>query len=400
MTGQVIKRGDQRYLVRIFLGRDPITGKRSYHTETFHGSKRGAEGKLRDLLTSYEKGTLVARSTKTLNEHMEKWLATVRLKVKNRTYEDYAGIWERYLKDGLGHLQLARINVLAIQKLYNDLVGRGLSPATVRRLHSVLNPALRQAVRWRLLATNPATDVELPTRRRKEVIRAMTLEQALAFLGATLGHRWGSVLSFALQTGMRPEEYLALQWSDIDWERAQARIDKVLVRPKGGGWKFETPKTKSSRRMIDLDPRLLEELKTHRAAQLERRLFAGEKWQAGGHDFVFTNDYGGPISGTNLLLRGFKPVLKAAGLPATFRLYDLRHTQATLLLLAGEHAKVVSERLGHASIQLTLDTYSFALPSMQVAAAKKIGDLLSRDTWTESPPAAPKVVSLGSRRRS
>lgn len=400
MTGQVIKRGEERYLLRIFLGRDPVTGKRSYHTETYHGSKRNAETKLRDLLMSYEQGSLVPKTKLTLNQHMEKWLATVRLKVKGRTYEDYSGIWERYIKDKLGRVQLGRISVMAIQDLYNGLVARGLSPATVRRLHSVLNPAMRQAVRWRLLAANPAADVELPSRARKEVIRAMTLEQALAFLDATVGHRWGTALSFALQTGMRPEEYLALQWADIDWERAQARIDKVLVRPQGGGWKFETPKTKSSKRMVDIDPRLLEELRTYRAAQLEQRLFAGEKWKTD-HDFVFTNDEGGPISGTNLLLRGFKPLLSVAGLPHTFRLYDLRHTHATLLLLAGEHVKVVSERLGHSSIQITLDTYSFALPSMQVAAAKRIADLLSRDRPSSPPPEpGPKVVAIGGRRTS
>lgn len=396
MTGQIIKRGDGRYLIRIFLGRDPVTGKRSYHTETHHGNKRDAESKLRDLIASYEKGSLVKKSTTTLNEHMEKWLATIRLKVKNRTYEDYFGVWERYIKETVGRLQLGRISVLAIQDLYNGLVGRGLSPSTVRRLHSVLNPALRQAVRWRLLAHNPATDVELPTRQGNKIIRAMTLEQALSFLDAAAGHRWGAVLSFALQTGMRPEEYLALQWADIDWERAQARIDKVLVRPKGGGWKFDTPKTKSSRRVVDLDPRLLTDLRAHRASQLQERLFAGERWSTE-HDFVFTNENGGPISGTNLLLRGFKPVLTAARLPHTFRLYDLRHSHATLLLLAGEHVKVVSERLGHSSIQITLDTYSFALPSMQVDAARKIADLLARPERVAEP--GPKVVALAGRGR-
>ena len=123
---------------------------------------------------------------------------------------------------------------MRIQEEYSGMIGRKLSPLTVRRLHTVLNQALKQAVRWRLLGHNPAADVDLPANRTTKVIRAMTLEQAQAFLVATLGHRWGAVLRFALRTGMRPEEYFALQWPDIDFAQAGARISKVGLRPRGG----------------------------------------------------------------------------------------------------------------------------------------------------------------------
>lgn len=387
MTGSIIKRGDKTYLLRLSLGKDAVTGKRLYHTETVHGTKKEAELRLRALVGTYERGQLVARSSGSVNQLLEQWLASARGSIRGRTHEDYTGVWERYVKeDKIGRLPLDKLTVIHIQGLYSRMLDRGLSPLTIRRLHTVVNQALRQGVKWRMLGHNPAADVNLPANRGKKFLRAMTLEQAKAFLKAVEGQRWGSVLSFALRTGMRPEEYLGLQWPEVDLERGLVRVIQVLVRPKGGGWNFEEPKTSGSRRTVALHARDVEELRAHRVQQVQERLFAGDKWQSQ-WDFVFTNESGGPVFEGNLTKRAFKPALERAGLSSSFRLYDLRHTCATLLLLAGEHPKVVSERLGHSSISITLDTYSHVLPTMQAGAAAKLADMLEAAPALGAEPA-------------
>jgi integrase len=174
---------------------------------------------------------------------------------------------------------------------------------------------------------------------------------------------------------MRPEEYLGLQWKDINFERGTVTVRRALVwRRKGGGWILEEPKTPQSRRTIPLPVSVLRSLTEHKRKQAEERLRAGTDYQ--NHDFVFAGEFGTPLLTSNIFRRHFKPILTTAKLPDSIRLYDLRHTCATLLLAAGENPKVVSERLGHASIVLTLDTYSHILPTMQQAATAKLESLL------------------------
>jgi integrase len=171
---------------------------------------------------------------------------------------------------------------------------------------------------------------------------------------------------------MRPEEYLGLNWSDIDFERGRVTVKRALVwRKKGGGWKFDEPKTPMSRRSIPLSAATLAALKLHKREQAEHMLKLSTDY-----DLVFASELGTPLHWHNFRNRHFKKILESAGLPRTFRLYDLRHTCATLLLTAGENPKIVSERLGHASVVLTLDTYSHVLPNMQQSATEKLERLL------------------------
>src|SRR5207253_2036433 len=149
---------------------------------------------------------------------------------------------------------------------------------------------------------------------------------------------------------------------------------------KGGGWKFTEPKTAKSRRSIPLPPSIVRHLRTHRRHQGEQRLKVGADYQP--NDLVFATKLGAPLLLRNLLRRHFKPLLVRAGLPGSIRLYDLRHTCATLLLSANEHPKIVSERLGHANVNLTLDTYSHVLPSMQRAVSAKLERILFKKTGT------------------
>lgn len=374
MAGQIIKRGDKTWVVRIFQGRDE-NGKRRYVNKTIHGTKKNAETYLTAKLRDKDLGINIEPASESLGKYLEKWLeSVVRSRVREATFDDYKYLLDRYVSPTLGAIKLCDIHSIDIQKVYGEMLSeKELSARTVRMTHAVLSSAMKQAVRWHMLARNPCEFVDLPRMARKEM-QALSPEEAGRFLEAAKTDKLGIVLAFALATGMRPEEYLALKWSDLDLHAGNATVRRTLIWRKGGGWYFGEPKTSRSRRTIPIPRSLVNELADYRRKQGESRLRKGADYQ--NNDLVFASGEGTPILLRNLVRRHFQPVLNRAKLPPTLRLYDLRHSCATLLLSAGENPKVVSERLGHASIVLTLDTYSHVLPSMQQAATEKLERIL------------------------
>jgi integrase len=204
-------------------------------------------------------------------------------------------------------------------------------------------------------------------------MRVLDADQARKFLAVARQTPYGALFELALTTGLRPSEYFALKWEDVDFERGSLSVVRALERQPGGGWRLEETKTQSSRRVVKLLPSVLEALAAHRRAQELLRERAGKNWEE--HGFVFANERGGPLDKQNLVHRHFKKILREAGLPA-IRLYDLRHTAATLALQAGVPVKVVSEMLGHRSVAITLDVYAHVLPHMQEEAAQRLAALL------------------------
>ncbi len=397
MSGQIIKRGEQRYLIRIFLGRHPTTGKRSYRNETVRGNKKTAEARLTQLLRERDTGTLIEPTRVTLDQYLDEWLqSAAKPRLRQSTYDGYELILKLYVRPELGDRPLASIQPLDIQALYAGMIERGLSPRTVRHAHAVLRSALNQAVKWRLLHNNAALFVDLPRQQKKEM-HALSPEQAQAFLKAAADDKWGVLFALALTTGMRPGEYLGLQWKDVDLTKGIATVRRAVAFRSGGEWEFAEPKTAKSVRRIPLPPSVTAMLVEHQTKQAERvaatrqrREEKGEPFEYSDHGLVFAGDQGQPLDLRNLTQRHFRAILKAAGLPQELRLYDLRHSCATLLLAQGEHPKVVSERLGHASVTLTLDTYSHVLPTMQQQAAERLesalfGSLTNRDLTIAAP---------------
>lgn len=248
--------------------------------------------------------------------------------------------------------------------------GMELSARTVRYAHAVLHTALEQAVRWRLLAHNPAKVVDLPRQVRREM-QALTPAEASRFLDAAKADRWHALWVLLVTTGLRPGEALGLKWSDLDGGTIQ--VQRVVVERTGKGWALEEPKTSRSRRTVSLPASTVRALHSHRAKQAEAKLAAGPEHVDRG--LIFATSTGAPERQSNLFRRHFKPLLKAAGLP-NVRMYDLRHTAATLLLAAGENPKIVSERLGHSTITLTMDTYSHVLPEMRQQTAERLEGML------------------------
>ncbi|QQS46823.1 MAG: site-specific integrase [Acidobacteriota bacterium] len=288
-------------------------------------------------------------------------------------YADYTGLLNRYVRGELGSLKLINLRPLDIQTLYSKMIEGGLSARVVRYTHAVLSSSLKQAVQWGMLTRNPAEHVQLPKLKRREM-RPLSDFEVTQFLGALEGTRHAALFAFAITTGMRPEEYFALQWRDVNLEKGTVTVQRVLIRRKGGGWYYAEPKTSRSRRTMPLPASMVAHLRSHRRIQAEERLRAGSEYQM--NDLVFATEFGTPLDISNLTSNHFKPALERAGLPRIIRLYDLRHTCATLLLLAGENPKVVSERLGHASVALTLDIYSHVLPDMQKGATEKLEKLV------------------------
>jgi integrase len=364
-----VGRGRSRWLVRVFLGRDRETRKRRYHNRTVHGPVRNAQHYLNKVLRERDLGRGVEGISITLNEYLDRFETAAKPRLREKSYRDYRSLLRRYVRPILGERMLSAVTPLDVQAVYQRLVERGLSARTVRYTHSVLRSAMRQAIRWRLLLEDPTNGAQLPRLRRREM-RVLNAEQSRLFIETALRTPYGVVFATALTTAMRPSEYLGLKWRDIDWERGTVSVARTLEKV-GGDWRFAETKRARSRRVIKLQEWVLGLLRDLNAKTNAK---PGCDVYPGTADLIFTNPSGRPIHSDKLAMR-FKSILEQAGLPLV-RLYDLRHTGATLALAAGVPPKVVSEQLGHASAAFTLDVYSHVLPHMQEQAAIKVEEVL------------------------
>jgi len=368
-VGQIIARGERRWLVRVYLGRDRDTRKRTYQNRTVYGSLRHAQAYLTRKLHERDLSRGVEGLQVSVDEFLDHWLKTaVKPKVRGKTCSDYAAMLRRYIRPAIGARMLASLSPLEIQAAYQAMIDRKLSGRTVRYAHSVLRAAIRQAVRWQLLLADPTQGVELPSPQCREM-SVLTTEQARAFLKAASVSSQACLFAVTLTTGMRPSEYLGVCWRDIDWDRGTVSIVRTIHKHEGQ-WIFADTKRVRSRRIVKLQTWVLELLRKLRSTTDEVAVCASTF-----ADLIFTTAHGEPINEEYLVKKHFKPLLREAGLP-NIRLYDLRHTSATLALTVGVAPKVVSEQLGHASAAFTLDTYSHVLPHMQDEAAAKMEAVL------------------------
>ena len=367
------------------VGRDPVTGDRARRFVSVKGTRRDAERALTEALHKRDTGLDIGRGKLTVGKYLERWLSDYAVNsVSAATLVRYRGIVTNHLLPTIGRVQLSELRPAHIQRAYAEALAAGgrrdrrsgsLSARTVLQHHHVLREALAHAVRWQLIARNPADAVAPPKPIRHEM-RVLNREEAQALLAACAGDSLYGLLHAALATGARLGELLALRWSDIDSTSGTLRITRSAQRLPKQGIVFHAPKTHRSIRPIALSPITLRVLKSHRVAQSEQRLVAGNAWAD--HDLIFANALGQPLDGTAVTKR-FQKIAGGAGL-GHVRFHDLRHTAATLMLSAGTHPKVVSERLGHATINITLDTYSHVLPDLQHEAAITIDALLSQAT--------------------
>jgi len=323
--------------------------------------------KLSELSHENVTGTLTEPSTATVAEYLRDWLKnTAKPLIRASTYSNYRNSVENHIVPVIGGVRLKKLSPAHIQGLYASLLTRGLQARTIRNSHIILRKALAQAVRWRFINRDPSQEVKSPAVPHREM-QVLDAQQARAFLAEAKGDRLYALYLLAITTGMREGELSGLQWSDIDFEGKRLSVVRTATHI-AGTLTIDAPKTKRSRRTIDVSGTVVEALHEHRKAMLREGL-AGCLW-------VFPSGSGQPLRRTNLHRHSFKPILKAAELP-NIRFHDLRHTAASLMLTQGINPKVVAERLGHASIAITLDVYSHVLPSMQQDAASRLDSLLS-----------------------
>lgn len=354
--GSISQRADGRW-----MGRATINGKRH---GVYAKTRKEAADKLRALMADADKGVLPPAERLTLGQHVERWLTdVVKHSVRPRTFESYSELMRLYVLPALGGHKLSALQPGHVQKLYGDLLDRGLSASTVRRVHAGLHRSLEQAVNWNLVPRNVAHIAQPPRAKRNE-IAALTPEQTRELLGAAKGTRWEALIVLAVSTGLRQGELLGLKWVDVDFNTGALHVRRQL----GRDGQLSEPKTAKGRRKVGLPASAVAALKDQKRRQAETRLLMGPQWEH--NDLVFATHAGRPLGCRNVV-REFHLLLEKAGLPSV-PFHALRHTAASLLLSQGVHPKVVQERLGHSNIAMTLDIYSHLIPSLDRDAADKL----------------------------
>jgi integrase len=331
----------------------------------------------RDGGITYDAGKL------TVGEYLDGWLKdSVHVTVRQRTYERYESIVRVHLKPAFGRQKIKALSPNLVRGLYRQKLDgnleqgvKPLSPRSVQYIHVTLHKSLKQAVSDGLIPRNVCSGIKAP-RPGKPEITPFSREQARALLLAanSSGDRFAALYAVALHTGMREGELLGLRWDDVDLDATTPTLQvRRSLSETRTGYTFEKPKNGKGRQ-LSLSHGAVDALRAHRAVQNAERLQAGSKW----HDnaLVFPNTAGNPQSGPTLLKKSFRPLLQQAGLPAKFRIHDLRHTCATILLQARKHPKYVQELLGHANISITLDTYSHVIEGMDGGLGDAMDDAL------------------------
>jgi integrase len=352
MRGRIFKKYRSSWTIVISLDRDSETGKRKQKWLSVKGSKKMAEKKLTELLFQMDGGASLDTSKLALGDYLKMWLNDLKPSIAPRSFERYEGIIGKYIIPHIGDIPLDSLTPQLLQSHYTETINGGLSARTVHNHHVVIHHALKTALRRGLVVRNVADAVD-PPRFTKPEMNVWEMDDFKRFLKFIEGHFMYALFYLALFTGMRRSELLGLQWRDIDFEARQLSVNRALVCLKDNSFIYTQPKTTGSRRVIALSPSTLIVLKEHRNKHpLDKdtdRVFRPDDTEYWNHNRVTYEWHKACI---------------AAGVKL-IRLHDARHTHASILLKQKVHPKIVQERLGHASIQMTLDTYSHLIPSMQ-----------------------------------
>ncbi len=372
MRGHITKRGKDSYTIVLDLGRDPSTGKRKQQWLSVKGTKKEAEKKLSELLTQLDAGVYIKPSNTSLAAYLERWMKDyVQPNLSPRTAEGYNTIVTQHLIPKLGKITLTQLRPEHLQKYYSEMLERGcvdktggLSAQTVRHHHTALHKALQTAVEWGLLSRNVADAVKPPRTQRPEM-QVWSEDEITQFLEYSKKTPYHALFYVALFTGMRRSEMLALRWQDVDLMLGHIAINRTIHQLKDLSYIFRPPKTAKGRRTVALTPSTIKVLKEHREKQWLNYAMIGKPVSE--EDFVFATIEGKPLR-PNTITHAWTTIAQHAGVKQ-IRLHDARHSHASLMLKQGIHPKIVQERLGHASISVTLDTYSHIAPGLQEAAA-------------------------------
>ncbi len=368
--GQFLRRSAKSWEFIIDLGRDPY-GKRRQKSHTVRGNREDAQRRLTDLLGQIDNSEYIEPHKLTVAQFLEQWLEHIEPRVRAKTFYRYREICRRQLVPAIGGLLLRKLEPAHIEDMHARAMreGRldgqgGLSMRTIRHHHRVLRDALNWAAARKLLSSNPTNQIKHPKADDSE-IRTLDDAETVELLRAAEGTRLYLPILLTVTTGLRRSELLALRWQDVDGTSLRVRR---TVEQSRGGVHFNPPKTKKSRRSITLPPITVEALRRHRIERKQERLLLGPIYEDSGLVVCQAN---GRLWLPDNFTAAYRRLVRSTGLVGV-NFHGLRHTHATQLLRQGVHPKIVSERLGHSSIAITLDIYSHVLPGMQEEAAAKV----------------------------
>lgn len=392
---RIEKRGERSWRLEVSAGFDS-EGKRIRYRKTItveDDSLLKKEKKLREYLETelikfrqeVEAGAYIKPEKMTFGQFVKEWEEKyAREHLSPGTLEAYKLHLKNHILPEFGNLSLDKIKPIHIVGFLSDLKkhtiknGNRLSAGTIAYIYRVLRNVLERAVEWKLIKENPAASVRRPADKKEREISVYSEEEVeKLFLSAQneLPH-WRMFITLALATGLRRGELLGLEWKHVDFQTGTIRIEQSLSRGEKGKPMLKDPKSKHSIREISLPSSVIEELKAYRKQWAKEKLQLLDLWEEKEHEYVFCNEKGHPFYPTYPRV-WWKRFTERAGV-RYIRLHDLRHTSATLLINQGVHAKIISERLGHADVRTTMNIYGHALRSADKEAAEKINDLFKK----------------------
>jgi integrase len=365
MNGSIQQRGPNVWRLRVELER--VNGKRRRLTVCFKGTRKEAQQRLAKMLCEVADGTMVDPTNITVGTYLNHYLDTA-LTLAPKTLERYRQLAARQIIPHLGAIKLKHLRPEHIGAWHAALLREGLSARTVGHAHRVLSAALRRAVESGMVGRNVAA-IRKPPRVEETEIEILSPADITRVLEALEGHRLHPIVALALATGMRRGELLALQWGDVDLERAMVRVERSIEETKAG-LRIKSPKTRLSRRSVTLAPDAVELLRQHKTTQARLRMELGQ----GKAELVFADLEGRLLSPDNLS-RDWARACRRYKLPLV-SFHALRHTHASLLIAAGVDILAVGRRLGHSRASTTLDKYGHLVEGADAAAARAIEGIL------------------------
>jgi integrase len=310
---------------------------------------------------------------------MDRWLRDdVKPNLSPNTYAQYESMWRVHAKHSLESVQLEKLDVLHVERLYAAMRQKQTSSSVIQRVAAVMSRAITVASRRRAyFRGNPFALVEKPRHRHREAA-ILSVAEARRFLAAVRADRYEALWVLLLTSGLRLGEALAIEWRDIDFRQCSLAVRQGLIEVNGAS-KVGPLKTHSSRRRVELGALAVDALR--------RRSAAAEK-EGQRSSFVFTTQAGGHLRRSNLRQRHFQPACKTASIKG-LTIHGLRHSMTSLALAEGLSPKVVAERLGHSTVRLTQDRYQHVIPSLQREAAATIDAVLTKPSKRSKKGSSP-----------
>lgn len=339
-------------------------GKRHWKTLPAGTTKSEAKKVLRDIEDKIDKGIYIPlRNLPFFSEVADVWLKIKKPNIRHSTYKQYKGHMENHLKPFYENLRINRITYDKVEKFISHCLDNNVSIPTMKKILINLGAIMTYAVRKRYVDYNPVRDIEKPKGQSEhnedKELNVLTPREIISLLDSAPDLKHKTLFMAAATTGLRQGELLGLKWTDIDWFNNQIHINRTYNH-----FRFYEPKTKTSKRKVDVPPQMMKQLKEWKIACPANDL-----------DLIFPNENGKPMSALNMYNRKYLPALRKAKL-SQIRFHDLRHTYASLLIDQGENIKYVQNQMGHASIKVTMDTYGHLMKDVNKEAASRLGDAI------------------------